>query len=228
MSKAMKPDKTRHTQRSIEWRPPAEQSAAEAEAYERAEEWGFISRVFRLARPRPVPQRLKRHSVWRTLVNLGMSGALAHVLNGGPPPGMVKYVLEVARGLRAKTAAGVRSEKDIMSRLKADPRLIPELGHVLAWLFKTGGWLGVQFLLLQRQPPTFSHDAELRELWMEALKESILFERCGFVVARCDHGQHCYASDDLRRKDCPQHRLAGQQARWRKRHPEWKRRKRDQ
>lgn len=219
----MNHSKTRHTRRPIEWRPPALQSAAEMEAYDRYEQWDFITRVFRLSRPRPVPRRLKRHAVWRILINLGLQGALAHILHGGPPPGMVKFVLAIARELRGKNASSVRTEKEIVSRLEPDPRLLSELGRVLALLFKEGGWLEVQLVLLRIQPPTFSQDAELQELWMEALKEAILFERCGFVVAQCAHGRHYYVSDDPRRKDCPEHRLAGQQARWRKRHPRWKR-----
>ncbi len=218
----MKRSKTRHPFHAVEWRPPAEQNAAEAEAQERAEHWDFVSKVFRLSQPRPVPRRLKRHTVWRILVNLGQTGAVAHILNGGPPPGMARSVLALARELRAKNIPGIRSQKEIESSLEPDPRLLPELGRVLARSFKTGGWLNVQVLLLKIQPPAFSKDVELQELWMEALKESILFERCRFVVAKCAHGQHYYVSDDPRRKDCPEHRLAGQQARWRQRHPGWK------
>lgn len=62
-----------------------------------------------------------------------------------------------------------------------------------------------------------------REILALALRESLLFERFGWVISRCEHGSHWFVSNDRRRKDCIVHRRAGQQARWRQRHAEWKR-----
>lgn len=207
----------RHHRRAIEWRPPSQRSAGEWEAFERNQDWEFIGRIFRTSRLRSIPRRLRTHPTWRTLVNLGTVGALEYLLNDGISAPVLEFGKELARILGAKPA----SKEVIAARVNAS-RLTPAVGRLLAQLLEEGSWLGLQIFLLERHPLATATDSKLREMWKEALKESILFERCGFVVAWCAHKQHYYLSDDRRRKDCPWHRLAGQQARWRQRHPAWK------
>lgn len=49
---------------------------------------------------------------------------------------------------------------------------------------------------------------------VEFYMETLLFGLVGFHMAWCEHGKHWYFTDDRRRKDCLDHRKAGQQARW--------------
>ncbi len=54
---------------------------------------------------------------------------------------------------------------------------------------------------------------------LPALLESLVFLRFGFIPLWCEHGKHGFLSDDRRREDCLEHRVAGQRARTRARNP---------
>ncbi len=88
-----------------------------------------------------------------------------------------------------------------------------------AGTFNTGGWKGFQVWCLMSLQERPSAPIFIRNLLADATYDSLFFEAFGFVVSHCQHGDHWYVSDDKRRKDCIAHRLAGQQARWRRRHP---------
>jgi hypothetical protein len=90
-----------------------------------------------------------------------------------------------------------------------------------AQLSDTWSWKGFQAFLVRLLANSRMPQLR-RELLALAIRESLLFERFGWVISRCQHGDHWYVSDDKRRKDCVVHRLAGQQARWRSKHPRWK------
>lgn len=88
--------------------------------------------------------------------------------------------------------------------------------------FETGGWKGLQVWCLMSLQERLRTPKFIRNLLADGTYDSLFFEAFGFVVSRCQQGDHWYVSDDKRRKDCIAHRLAGQQARWRRRHPAWK------
>jgi hypothetical protein len=52
--------------------------------------------------------------------------------------------------------------------------------------------------------------------WMLALLEGLLFAKHRWRLWRCGHGDHWYFGDYRRKEDCPAHRRAGQQARYRR------------
>jgi hypothetical protein len=188
----------------------------EAEMFE--EERDFLERLFRVTRPQPVPRRLRRSSVWQTVLNLGGVGALAHLLNEGTPPTFLEWSAELVKSI------GLSSKP--FEKLRTQPISgLPEgFGKLLVYMFEdsASGWKNVEFFLIRLLPFAHGKDDALREVWREALREALIFERCGFVIAWCEHRKHYYVSDNRLRKDCEWHRKAGQQARWRERHPEWK------
>ena len=60
------------------------------------------------------------------------------------------------------------------------------------------------------------HTSTLSEDLQIALAlEALLFDRHGWRLWRCGHGKHWYIADYHRKEDCPAHREAGQQARYR-------------
>jgi hypothetical protein len=167
---------------------------------------------------------------WPVIVNQGIIGALAILLNEGPPAVLGQLVAwSRARGHQSIGALVHDLHNATFPRYDgtAENPWAPLFRRVrgfvdVAHQFKLGGWKLVQIVLLlgaeESMPPA------VRRLLLRAVLESLVFERFGFVISHCKHGDHWFVSDDRRRKDCVAHRLAGQQARWRKRHPGRKRR----
>jgi hypothetical protein len=164
----------------------------------------FWALLFEAKRP-----RIRRNSPdWQELVAHGIRGALALFLNGGVAP----------VGPLGKTRAWRRFQEsrgsigDVLTRTVADVNL-SAASRGLRLGFERLGWNGLQWNLLWNVP--FEDSPELGVLWRFAFTESLAFERAGFVLARCAHGDHWFVSDDRRRTDCVVHRKAGQMARWR-------------
>jgi hypothetical protein len=92
-------------------------------------------------------------------------------------------------------------------------------GEALRDAFKRGGWPEVQYALLwrpwvgQRSAPG---NARSEMLWRMAITESLVFVQAGFDFAQCEHGHHLYVRRDPRQRDCPRHKAAGAQDRWRR------------
>lgn len=167
---------------------------------------------------------------WPVIVNQGIIGALAILLNKGVPAELAQLVLwSRARGHEnlGELTRDLHNAEFPRYRGAAENPWAPLFGPVRDFIdvadqFELGGWKMVQInLLLGAGAPMAP---AVRRLFLEAVLESLVFERFGFVISHCEHGDHRFVSDDRRRKDCAVHRLAGQQARWRRRHPGWKRR----
>lgn len=173
---------------------------------------------------------------WRVIVNQGVIGALAILLNAGPPAVLGQFI-------RWAQEVGHKSLGEFVSDLHIAkfPRYVGDKDNPWAPLFRGrslgdlmdargafehGGWKLLQMELLLALSESRIALA-LRRLLSAAILESLIFERFGFVISRCQHGDHWFASDDRRRKDCVAHRIAGQQARWRQRHPGWKLRRQE-
>jgi hypothetical protein len=83
-------------------------------------------------------------------------------------------------------------------------------GDVLRTMTPRERWGRLQTDLIQNFP-----SGTLQNHIVGALLESLVFAKYGFVPVCCSHGRHWFISDDPRRKDCPEHRIAGQKARYR-------------
>ncbi len=168
---------------------------------------------------------------WPVIVNQGIIGSLAVLLNEGVPAVFGQF-MEWVRSRNHKSLG-----EFVHDLHNAEfPRYHGQEDNPFAPLFRgrlpdgmmdargafeQGGWKMLQLeLLLEFRRPRMA--PAWRQLLSSALLESLVFERFGFVVSRCQHGDHWFVCDDRRRKDCFAHRLAGQQARWRQRHPGWK------
>lgn len=79
--------------------------------------------------------------------------------------------------------------------------------------FNQGGWKGMQLNLLWRHPLASAAGLQSK-IWKLAFMETLVFERAGCRIAWCQHKKHWFVSNDRRRKDCLEHRKAGQQVRW--------------
>lgn len=157
-------------------------------------------------------QKRRRHKAgrplkpdwWPTLVRLADSGHLTALLNDGLP---------LMPGLSDQAAKRLR-RRGVPLFTRYDTHIPPGTGYVLARAFQRSGWKGLQatLLLLHQVGKDPSTDRE----WDQALLESLVFEQAGLDVGWCLHKQHWFIRDDQRRKDCPRHRMAGWQARFRK------------
>lgn len=90
-------------------------------------------------------------------------------------------------------------------------------GQALRDAFKSGGWAAVQGALLWRPwlwEPLGNARSEM--FWRAAITEVLVFAHARFDLGWCEHGHHWYVRKDVRQKDCPRHKRAGQQARWRR------------
>ncbi len=177
----------------------------------------------------------------RAVAERGVYGALAALLNEGP----VAFSWD-HRGRPAKpTGAGIGAVLapstsrvpgptlgEILAPYVASraPALLTEIpqgtGQALRDAFKRGGWAAVQYALVRRpwlrsRRPLGNARSEM--LWRIAIDEAFVFAQAHFDFGRCEHGHHWYVRKDVRQEDCPRHKRAGQQARWRK----WARRHRD-
>lgn len=87
------------------------------------------------------------------------------------------------------------------------------------------GWKRFQITMFAHmtRPRSEKQPEDTWALMTTAFVESLWFEQMGFSPAWCKHKNHWYLTDDCRRADCPEHRISGQQARWRKRHRDWRR-----
>jgi hypothetical protein len=161
------------------------------------------------------PKRRSKNALWQALLRLGDSGFLAWLLSGGAmllPGAPAEMERELRRLKFVRTVSGVLVLRGYRHK-KAEPTVYmgPPPGKLLRAAYEEGGWTGLQAVLAMSQLPAKEY----------ALVESLAFGRAGFVIGRCEYGDHWFISDDRRRKDCQRHRKAGQQARWRA----WKRRK---
>ena len=166
---------------------------------------------------------------WPVIVNQGIIGALAILANEGVPAELAQFVKwSSARGHEniGPLVRDLHNAEFPRYDAATENPWLPLLRHVrsrdVPHTFKLGGWKVVQLLLLTEAGEPMA--PVLRRLVLSAVIESLVFERFKFVVSHCQHGDHWFVSDDRRRTDCVVHRLAGQQARWRQRHPSWKRR----
>ena len=83
-------------------------------------------------------------------------------------------------------------------------------GDALGTLPPRERWGHLQADLTKSFPP-----GTLQSHIVGAMLESLILARYGFIPAWCSHGKHWFISDDRRREDCPEHRIAGQRARYR-------------
>jgi hypothetical protein len=160
---------------------------------------------------------------------------LAELLNDGLPVIALESTSQVLR--EAERVLDKTSRPDLATKPRAmrsriiefairPERPAPAIGAILAQEFRDGGWTRIHLALVSPDPLGLElaehSNPEIRRMWRQALLESLVFARCGFSIAWCEHRGHYFVSDDSRRKDCSWHRLAGQQARWRREHPTWK------
>jgi hypothetical protein len=164
---------------------------------------------------------------WPVIVNQGIIGALAILLNEGPPVVLGQFVAwSRARGHKhiGELVHSLHNATFPRYDGAAENPWVSLFEGVwsrdVARTFQLGGWKLVQVELLLDSGGSMA--PVVRRLLLSAVLESLVFERFGFVISRCEHGDHWFVSDDKRRKDCVVHRLAGQQARWRDKHPKWK------
>lgn len=148
-----------------------------------------------------------------TLVGLGVTGGLARLVNDGSlpeEPRQPSALRALPSGIRALRRAGARWAASERTGWPAG------YGRRLVEMFLDRGWRGVQLVLLW-DPPRFHNENEQRAAGYVrlALTECLLFEQARFTLARCDHGNHWFGSDDRRRRECLLHRFAGQQVRQR-------------
>ncbi len=85
------------------------------------------------------------------------------------------------------------------------------VGTRLRTLARPQRWPRLQADLAGNFPPGTLHD-----MIVGALLESVVFARLKFMPEWCNEGKHWFISNDRRRKDCPEHRSAGQKARYRR------------
>jgi hypothetical protein len=147
------------------------------------------------------PPSRRRKADWGELVNLGIYGMLATVLNDGIP--MPPKSQPIPRDLPGLLTHYIASQQ---------MRWPVGLGQKLARIYRTWGWKSLQAALLLTPLPPASRPARA---WRFAVLESLLFEKAHFHVLRCTHGLHFFVSDDPRRADCLEHRLVGRQTRLR-------------
>jgi hypothetical protein len=184
-------------------------------ALERVVLWGKFRR----------PRRKARSATWQLLVRLGMHGKLAVFLNDGHQD--LSLMWPGAYGSRLSKRE--RSTQHAPSEFMREYFGLPEgFGQKLRRVFQRGGWPPLQFFLTYGQPTDLepplspSDDAKrtwammTRYAWRDAVLESLAFARAGFDIGWCEHGQHWYVRGDVRQTDCPRHKKAGQQARWRR------------
>jgi hypothetical protein len=86
--------------------------------------------------------------------------------------------------------------------------------NILPHVLLRRGWKALQGLIFSIYGTIKQREA--KEIWYEAFMESLVFERMKFCVRWCTYKKHWFLSDDPRREDCPEHRVNGQAARWRK------------
>lgn len=148
---------------------------------------------------------------WPSLVRLADSGHLTALLNDALP---------LMPGLSDRAAQLLRRRR--IPLFPRDDKYVPVgTGFVLARAFQRSGWKGIQAtVLLLRQ---YSRDPSTDREWDQALLESLVFEQAGFDVGWCFHKAHWFIRDDRRRKDCTRHRVAGWQARFRKKNEQRRR-----
>jgi hypothetical protein len=137
---------------------------------------------------------LRTHD-WQVVLAGGLPNVL-HVFPGARWEGRWR-----ARDRRLLAAYGVGGE---LVRVK-DTLPSPAIMRL-----KRGDWEGVVSLLSQQ-----AVDHKEPE-WMLALLEGLLFAKHGWHLWPCGHGDHWYFADYHRKEDCPAHRRAGQQARYRR------------
>ena len=152
------------------------------------------------------------------------------LLGRTPPPPRIRdeWLRRFAQALRTTPAAPQPGVGSVLAGTRAVPRsrlVIPKgTDQTLLDVFRRHGWAGVYVVIDERPRIRRLSKSRSEMTWRVAAAEARAFDRAGFDIAWCRHGGHWYVRPDRRQKECLHHQMAGQQARWRRKHRQKQRR----